>query len=84
MVADFQPKHSASLGGGEQVVITGRGFTGATTVEFGTFEPPSFRVDSDTQITAIAPAATLADASVVQRPGLATVDRGFCGQRFRE
>ncbi len=41
------------------MVITGTGFTGTTEVFFGKDNPAtSFTVDSDTQITAIAPAKT--------------------------
>ena len=53
------------VAGGTTITITGTGFTGATAVNFvqdtvaGTTQTPatSFTVDSDTQITAIAPAA---------------------------
>lgn len=45
-----------SLFGGTVVTITGSGFTGATTVLFGSKPAISFTVDSDMQITAIAPA----------------------------
>lgn len=40
--------------GGNQVVLTGTNFTGATLVKFGT-KSASFTVDSATQITAVAP-----------------------------
>ena len=42
--------------GGTSVAITGQGFTGATTVKFGSTSAPSFVVNSDTQITATSPA----------------------------
>lgn len=45
-----------SLAGGNQVVITGVGFTRASAVRFGTAAASSYTVNSDTQITAIAPA----------------------------
>lgn len=48
--------HSGPLGGGTSVVITGTGFTSATAVMFGRIPVTSFVVDSDTQITATAPA----------------------------
>ncbi|MGK8522633.1 IPT/TIG domain-containing protein [Nocardia asteroides] len=43
--------------GGNSVVITGTGFTGPTTVRFGG-TATTFTLDSDTQITAIAPPGT--------------------------
>jgi len=44
--------------GGTSVTITGTGFTGATSVQFGSFEATSFIVDSDTSISAITPPGT--------------------------
>jgi hypothetical protein len=41
--------------GGTSVVISGRNFTGATAVRFGTADATSFTVDSDTQISAVSP-----------------------------
>ncbi len=45
------------LTSGNSVVITGTGFATATAVNFGTQPAVSFHVDSNTQITAVAPAA---------------------------
>jgi glucose/arabinose dehydrogenase len=47
---------SGPTSGGTTVKITGRGFTGATNVVFGTVPATSYTVDSDTQITAVSPA----------------------------
>jgi hypothetical protein len=43
--------------GGTTVTITGSKFTDTTAVSFGTLPAPSFTVNSDTQITAVSPAA---------------------------
>ena len=40
---------------GSSVTVTGTGFTGATSVTFGTIAATSFTVNSDTQITAVVP-----------------------------
>jgi parallel beta-helix repeat protein len=45
--------------GGTSVVISGAGFTGASAVDFGASPATGFVVDSDTQITATAPAGVL-------------------------
>ncbi|MET9660762.1 IPT/TIG domain-containing protein [Streptomyces sp. NPDC006510] len=54
--------------GGNQVVITGTNFTGATSVKFGT-KSASFTVDSATQITAVAPSNNAAVQVIVTTPG---------------
>lgn len=52
---------TGAVAGGVSVIVTGTGFTGATAVDFGASAPAaSFSVDSDTQITAVSPAAALA------------------------
>jgi hypothetical protein len=51
-IVSVSPEQSAS---GLPVVITGRGFSGATAVEFISRPAASFKVDSDTQITAVVP-----------------------------
>ncbi len=45
-----------SIAGGTEVTITGTDLNGASAVKFGTAPAASYRVDSDTQITAVAPA----------------------------
>ena len=56
-VTSLNPAAGAAAGG-NGVVIAGTGFTGATAVKFGTIDAGSFTVNSATQITATAPAAT--------------------------
>ncbi|MFF0431765.1 IPT/TIG domain-containing protein [Streptomyces sp. NPDC004327] len=53
----LSPSNGASPGG-NQVTITGTGFTGATAVTFGGTAATSFTVTSSTSITAVAPAGT--------------------------
>jgi hypothetical protein len=49
---------SGPAAGGELTTIHGRGFTGATAVNFGETEATSFTVVSDTEITATSPVGT--------------------------
>lgn len=68
-----------TISGGEEVVIRGTGFTGAYAVHFGTDNfSPSFVIDSDTQITAVAPPrGTPSLVNVrVQTPGGVTAMNG--------
>jgi len=51
---------SGGSGGGSVVVVTGSGFTHATGVNFGSYLARSFFVNSDTQLTAVAPAQAAA------------------------
>ncbi|MFK4184523.1 beta strand repeat-containing protein [Streptomyces sparsogenes] len=60
---------SGPTSGGNAVVITGTGFTGATQVLFGTTPAPSFTVNSPTQITATAPAGSGSVPVKVTTPG---------------
>jgi large repetitive protein len=59
------------LAGGTSVIITGIGFTGASAVKFGTAAATGYTVNSDTQITATAPAgsAGTVDISVTTATG---------------
>lgn len=55
--------------GGTSVTLTGTGLTGVTAVNFGSTPATSFTVDSDTQITAVAPAGTGIVTVTVTGPG---------------
>lgn len=67
-----------TLGGGQPIVLTGTGFTGATLVEFGSASA-TFVVDSDTQITATLPAhaAAVVDVTVTGPGGSDTLTLAF-------
>ena len=54
-VTDLSPA-SGSVAGGESITLTGKDFTGATAVEFGTVPAESFEVTNDTTIVAVTPA----------------------------
>jgi hypothetical protein len=62
---------SGGSGGGTVLIITGSGFTGATAVSFGDYPALSFFVNSDTQLTAVAPsqAAGTVDVEVTTPSG---------------
>jgi len=56
--------------GGTTVTITGTGFTGATKVAFGTVAATSYKVLSDTEITAVSPAQAASIQNIhVTTPG---------------
>jgi Concanavalin A-like lectin/glucanases superfamily/IPT/TIG domain len=61
-IFSITPNNGGTLGG-TSVVVTGRGFTGASTVLFGS-TAAGFTVNSDTQITATSPTATSATTPV--------------------
>ena len=68
---------SPSVGGtagGSSVVITGTDFIGATDVSFGGTSATGFTIDSNTQITAVAPAGTAGtvDVTVTTSGGTST------------
>jgi len=61
---------SGAAAGGTSVTITGTNFTGATAVNFGTTPATSFTVNSNTSITAVAPAGMgTVDITVVTPKG---------------
>ncbi|EQD42173.1 Cell surface receptor IPT/TIG domain protein, partial [mine drainage metagenome] len=70
MVSGISPA-AGSTGGGTSVTITGTGFTGATAVAFGGTQAASFKVVSDTDITAVSPAGIsgLVDVEVTTPSG---------------
>lgn len=63
VVGGLSPTSGPSTGG-TSVTITGTGFTGVTSVKFGTTAATSFTVVSDTQITATTPAHAPATVDV--------------------
>jgi hypothetical protein len=69
---------SGSIAGGVKVTVTGRNLAEVTAVRFGTAPATSFTVDSETQITATAPAATApgrVDVSVTSLGGVSPTGR---------
>jgi large repetitive protein len=72
-VATLTPS-SGPTAGGTSVTINGQGFTGATTVIFGTVIAPAFTVSSDSQITAISPPGSgTVDVTVITSGGVSPV-----------
>jgi IPT/TIG domain len=68
-VASVSPA-AGSTGGGSQVTVTGHDLAGATAVSFGGLPAQSFTVNSDTSITAVAPAAPAGAADLrITGPG---------------
>lgn len=66
---------SGPTAGGNSVKITGGALAGVTAVKFGSKDATSFKIDSDGQITAIAPAAPagIVDVAVVSPGGTSAV-----------
>jgi IPT/TIG domain len=58
---------SGPIAGGTTVVISGSGFTEATTVQFGQVDAPGIQVDKDTLITVVSPAGAsgVVDVTVI-------------------
>jgi hypothetical protein len=73
---------SGQLTGGAKVVITGSELEGASAVEFGEAPAASFTVDSETQITAVAPKATVTGAVPVTVKTIAGTSEAVSGSRF--
>jgi len=73
-VAKVKPNKGPAAGGTSST-ITGTGFTGATSVSYGTLPASSFTVNSPTSITAVAPAATAgpSDITVTTASGTSAV-----------
>jgi large repetitive protein len=63
---------TGTTAGGITVVITGTGFTGATTVAFGAAPAASFTVVSDTEITAVSPAQAVGTRNIVVTSAVGT------------
>jgi HK97 family phage major capsid protein len=61
-------------GAGDDIVLAGTGFTGATQVKFGAANAASFVIDSDIQITAKVPAGANGSAAVRVIKGLLDSD----------
>jgi uncharacterized delta-60 repeat protein len=64
-ISSFAP---TTVGSGMPVIITGTGFTGATTVKFNGVSA-AFTVNSDTQITATVPTGAVTGAITITGPG---------------
>ncbi|MGW3041771.1 IPT/TIG domain-containing protein, partial [Kitasatospora sp. NPDC001159] len=67
VISSINPNHGPAAGG-TAVTINGSGFTGATSVKFGTVPVSSFKLVSDSQIMTTAPAGTGSAAVTVTTP----------------
>ena len=78
------PSVPAPASVGDAVIITGTGFTGATSVKFGAISAVEFSVDSDSQITATVPAgASTGPISVTVPAGTASSTADFVVKHAR-
>lgn len=68
VVTGMNPSSGPEVGG-TTVMVTGSGFTGATSVGFGDKAATSFTVNDDTTITTVSPAGTGAVGVTVTGPG---------------
>jgi len=71
-----------SVSGGTSVTLTGTDFTGVSAVKFGTTAASGFTVDSETQITAIAPRSTAVGPVDLTVTTLAGTSATNYGDRF--
>lgn len=71
-----------SIAGGTSVTITGTNLTAASAVKFGSTPATGFTVESDTQITAIAPPSTTVGAVDVTATTLAGTSATVNGDQF--
>jgi hypothetical protein len=71
---------SGSTGGGAVVIVTGTGFSTATAVSFGNYPATSYTINSDTQITATAPAQAAATVDVTVSDPAGTSATGTADQ----
>lgn len=71
---------SGPTAGGTSVILTGLNFTGATSVQFGSTEASSFTVDSDTQISAVSPAASAGSVNITVTTPFGTSAAGSANQ----
>jgi IPT/TIG domain/PASTA domain len=71
-----------SIAGGTSVTITGSDFNGASAVKFGSVPATGFTVDSETQITAVAPPSTKVGAVDVTVTTLAGTSPAVRDDRF--
>ncbi len=88
VVTGMSTTYIDNMAGGEQVVLTGTGFTGATAVNVDERSVPTMSVDSDTQITFTVPSFTdftasskffvtvTTDGGTSERTGDATIQYG--------
>ena len=79
VVTDYTPR-TGSLAGGNDVTITGKGFTNDTQVLFGVFSSPRITFVSATQLTATVPRGTASgpvDLVVYNKNGVSTQRRGY-------
>lgn len=80
-IASISPG-SGSIAGGSTVTITGTNLNGASSVKFGSTPATSFTVESETQISAIAPASTVPGPVDVTTTTLAGTSTAGGSDRF--